>query len=70
MSIKRTLKSFTLNITRIIYYARNPAKKSGFRSGNRFFKVIDRSRFELETNCLKGNCSTVELAVHLNLIFF
>ena len=28
MSIKRTLKSFTLNITRIIYYARNPAKKA------------------------------------------
>ena len=27
---------------------------------------VDRSRFELETNCLKGNCSTVELAVQLN----
>ena len=39
-----------------------PRKKSGFRDESRFFKAIDRSRFELETNCLKDFRSSSFLA--------
>lgn len=29
------------------------------------FFLVGRWRLELQTNCLKGNCSTIELASHL-----
>ena len=59
--------NFCLTAASIQSIVRIDERKKNGKSKDLPFFYIGRPRFELGTNCLKGNCSTVELSARCKL---